>query len=197
MTLSVARNYSTATTISYNGIDYAIFAGGYNGSSNDNTIDVFYFNSSGTFSKLSTSLTLSVARRALTATTISYNGIDYAIFAGGRDSSGLSNVIDIFYFNSSGTFSKLRASLNLSLGRELLVSTTISYNGVDYAVFGGGSNDNYSNTIDVFYFNSSGKFNKLSASLTLSVARMQLTVTTISYNGIDYAVFGGGNTSNG
>ena len=30
----------------------------------------------------------------------------------------------------------------------------------------------YKDTIDVFYFNSSGTFSKLSTSLTLSVARM-------------------------
>ena len=63
------------------------------------------------------SLTLSVARRYLASTTISYNGVDYAIFGGGRDSSGYSNTIEIFHFNSSGTFSKLSTSLTLSVGR--------------------------------------------------------------------------------
>ena len=59
-------------------------------------------------------MTLSVARYALSSTTISYNGVDYAIFAGGENnSSGVSNAIDIFYFNSSGTFSKLDTSLTL------------------------------------------------------------------------------------
>ena len=46
LTLSVARRYLASTTISYNGIDYAIFAGGYNGNSKvySSTIDIFYFN---------------------------------------------------------------------------------------------------------------------------------------------------------
>ena len=42
-----------ATTISYNSIDYAIFAGGYTGG-NSNIIDIYYFDSTGTFSKLNT-----------------------------------------------------------------------------------------------------------------------------------------------
>ena len=99
----------------------------------------------------------------------------------------------MFYFNSSGTFSKLNTSLTLSKARTYLSATTISYNGIDYAIFGGGYNTDYSNTVDVFYFNSSGTFSKLSISLTLSKARSGLAATTISYNGVDYAIFGGGN----
>ena len=156
---------------------------------------MFYFNSSGIFNKLSTSLTLSVARYYLAATTISYNGVDYAIFAGGLGSGNSSNAIDVFYFNSSGTFSKLSTSVTLSVGRSCLAVTSISYNGVDYAIFGGGYNGNFSNAIDVFYFNSSGTFSKLSTSLTLSVARRYLAAATISYNNVDYAIFGGGNNS--
>ena len=116
MTLSVARYYLAATTISYNGVDYAIFGGGHSGNFS-NTIDVFYFNSSGTFSRLSTSLTLSVARYYLAATTISYNGVDYAIFAGGLGSGNSSNTIDVFYFDSNGTFSRLNTSVTLSVAR--------------------------------------------------------------------------------
>ena len=192
LTLSIARNSLAATTISYNGVDYAIFSGGY-GNDFSNTIDVFYFNSSGTFSKLSTSVTLSVGRDNLAATTISYNGVDYAIFGGGYTGSS-SNVIDVFYFNSSGTFSRLSTSVSLSVGRRWLKATTITYNGVDYAIFGGGENNNgvAHRDIDVFYFNSSGTFSRLSTSLTLSVARYYLAATTISYNGVDYTIFGGG-----
>ena len=80
---------------------------------------MFYFNSSGTFSKLSTSVILSVARYNLASTTISYNGVDYAIFAGGYNGSVYSNTIDVLYFNSSGIFSKLSTSLTLSVALEL------------------------------------------------------------------------------
>ena len=141
-------------------------------------------------------MTLSVARYALSSTTISYNGVDYAIFAGGYNSdSGISNTIDVFYFNYNGTFSKLSASLTLSTARSFLSTSTISYNGVNYAIFGGGdyNNGGVSNTIDIFYFNSSGTFSKLDTSLTLSTARKSLVSTTISYNGVDYAIFAGGN----
>ena len=153
---------------------------------------MFYFNSSGTFSKLSTSVILSVARYNLASTTISYNGVDFAIFGGGFNSAGYKGTIDVFYFNSSGTFSKLSTSLTLSVARRFLAATTISYNGIGYAIFAGGYNGSYINTIDVFYFNSSGTFSRLSTSLTLSVSRAGLVATTISYNGIDYAIFGGG-----
>ena len=169
--MSVGRDNLAATTISYNGVDYAIFGGGYDSSGYSNAINVFYFNSSGTFSMLSTSVSLSVGRRWLKATTITYNCVDYAIFAGGENSSGDSNVIDVFYFNSSGTFSKLDTSLTLSVERNYLSATTISYNGVDYAIFTGGNNS-FSRTIDIFYFNSSGTFSKLDTSLTLSVGRI-------------------------
>ena len=37
-TLSVARYYLTATTITYNGVEYAVFGGGYNSGSKD-TVD--------------------------------------------------------------------------------------------------------------------------------------------------------------
>ena len=122
---------------------------------------------------------------------MSYNGVDYAIFAGGY-SGAYNNIIDIYYFNSSGIFSKLDTSLTLSVARRELVATTISYNGVDYAIFGGGYDPTYNNNIDVFCFNSSGIFSKLDTSVTLSVARSWLTAATISYNGTDYAIFAGG-----
>ena len=192
LTLSIARNSLAATTISYNGVDYAIFGGGVDDKAWLNTIDVFYFNSSGNLSRLSTPLTISAVSTALTATTISYNGVDYAIFGGGYAGGSYKNAIDIFYFNSSGTFSRLDTSVTLSTGRYHLAATTISYNGVDYAIFGGGYNGNYSNTVDVFYFNSSGTFSRLDTSVTLSTGRYDLAATTISYNGVDYAIFAGG-----
>ena len=150
MTLSTGRYDLAATTISYNGVDYAIFGGGYN-TDYSNTVDVFYFNSSGTFSKLSTSVHLSVGRRWLKATTITYNGVDYAIFGGGENNNGVARRdIDVFYFNSSGTFSRLGTSVSLSVGRNYSTATTISYNGVDYAMFGGGHTGSaFCNTIDI------------------------------------------------
>ena len=38
-TLSISRNYLAATTINYNGVDYAVFGGGYDGSNYKNTVD--------------------------------------------------------------------------------------------------------------------------------------------------------------
>ena len=58
----------------------------------------------------------------------------------------------MFYFNSSGIFSKLDTSVTLSVRRDRLAGTTISYNGISYAIFGGGSSD--TSNIDAFYINS-------------------------------------------
>ena len=66
------------------------------------------YNTIAEFTKLDTPETLSVARSNLAATTISYNGVDYAIFGGGIDTNVKhSNTIDIYYFDATGTFSKL------------------------------------------------------------------------------------------
>ena len=95
-------------------------------------------------------------------------------------------------YDTTINVSRTNAPLTLSSERSWLSATTISYNGVDYAIFGGGnSSDGISNTIDV-YFNSSGTFRKLNTSVTLSVVRSCLAVTSISRNGVDYAIFGGG-----
>ena len=150
------------------------------------------YNTIAEFTKLDTSVTLSVARRQLSVITISYNGIDYAVFAGGYYNGNYSNTIDVFYFDSTGTFSKLDTNITLSVARYDLPATTISYNNIDYSIFAGGYSGAYNNTIDIFYFNSEGIFTKLDTSLTLSVERSSLAATTISYNGVDYAIFGGG-----
>ena len=63
---------------------------------------MFYFKSDDTLSKLDTSITLSTLCGELTVNIISYNGVDYAIFAGGtiNDGSSYSSAMDII--NISG-----------------------------------------------------------------------------------------------
>ena len=123
----------------------------------------------------------------MAATTITYNGIDYAVFGGGNNS----NVVDFMYLTGSGSsISSDKISGTLSTPRVDLVATTITYNGVDYAVFSG---NDISDVVDFMYLTGSGSSissDKISG--TLSAPRYYLAATTITYNGVDYAVFGGG-----
>ena len=128
----------------------------------------------------------------MAATTITYNGIDYAVFGGGNNS----NVVDFMYLTGSGSsISSDKISGTLSTPRVDLVATTITYNGVDYAVFSG---NDISDVVDFMYLTGSGSSissDKISG--TLSTPRIDLAATTITYNGVDYAVFGGGDGDNG
>ena len=85
-----------------------------------------------------------------------------------------------------------RISGTLSSPRYNLAATAITYNGVDYAVFGGGNGPSF--VVDFMYpttENNNIKINIL-FSAKLSARRSELAATTINYNGVDYAVFGGG-----
>ena len=82
--LSVARTNLAVTTINVNGVDYAVFGGGYTVDTfTDSTVvDVIGFDGN-TISLVTSGEYLSVARYSLTATTINVNGTDYAVFGGG------------------------------------------------------------------------------------------------------------------
>ena len=82
-------------------------------------------------------------RSDLAATTITYNGVEYAVFGGGGHGyNEFKDVIDFMYLTGSGSsITANRISGTLSARRSRLASTTIKYNGVDYAVFGGGDCD--------------------------------------------------------
>ena len=138
-TLSAARSLLAATTITYNGIDYAVFGGG-NGS---DVVDFMYLTGSGnsiTANRISG--TLSTPRYNLGATTITYNGVEYAVFGGGAYGSKNSDVVDFMYLTTEDNKIKInKISETLSEARADLAATTITYNGIDYAAFGGGTND--------------------------------------------------------
>ena len=92
-----------------------------------------------------------MARRYLAATTITYNGVEYAVFGGGVDSVS-SDVVDFMYLTGSGSsISSDKISGTLSEARANLAATTITYNGVDYAVFGGGYGSKNSDVVDFMY----------------------------------------------
>ena len=87
-----------------------------------------------------------MARYYLAATTITYNGVDYAVFGGG---SGSSDVVDFMYITGSGSsITANRISITLSTPRYNLAATAITYNGVDYAAFGGGYKSGFKDTVD-------------------------------------------------
>ena len=190
-TLSVSRTLLAATTITYNGIDYAVFGGG----DGPNVVDFMYLTGSGSsISSDKISGTLSAPRYNLGATTITYNGIDYAVFGGGYGGEN-SAIVDFMYLTTEDSKIKInKISGTLSAQRYNLGATTITYNGIDYAVFGGGYGGENSAIVDFMYLtteDSKIKINKISG--TLSEARADLAATTITYNGVEYAVFGGGN----
>jgi hypothetical protein len=144
----------------------AMFAGGFNGSTLSNAVDI-YDASTGNWSTAS----LSQARNYLTATTVGTK----AIFAGGQGDSGLSDVADI-YDASTGNWS----TATLSQARDHLAATTVGTK----AMFAGGySNSGVSNVVDI-YDASTGTW----STAALSQARDYLVATAVGTK----AVFAGG-----
>ena len=121
---------------------YALFGGGYDGSSPSNVVDAYD-------SDLTRSIptALSQARDNLTATTVG----NYALFGGGYDGSSLSNVVDAYD-------SDLTRSIptGLSQARDNLTATTVAPAGGSspqsgYALFGGGyDGSSLSNVVDAY-----------------------------------------------
>ncbi|WP_424101162.1 LamG-like jellyroll fold domain-containing protein [Moorena producens] len=138
LTLSVARRSLAATTVG----NLAIFAGGYDGNSDVDTVDVFEYQN-GTLVKHEHNLELSVARSSLAATTVG----NLAIFAGGRSDGGsYVDTVDVFEYQN-GTLVKKDIDLTLSEKGNLLAATTVG----NLAIFAGGINyDGYSDAVDVF-----------------------------------------------
>ena len=145
--LSQARNNLTATTVAPAGgsspqSGYALFGGGYDGSSPSNVVDAYD-------SDLTRSIPtgLSQARDNLTATTVG----NYALFGGGYGGSSLSNVVDAY--DSDLTRSTPTA---LSQARDNLTATTVAPAGGSspqsgYALFGGGyDGSSLSNVVDAY-----------------------------------------------
>ena len=91
----------SATTVTVNGVDYALFGGG---GGSGNNVDVIGFdvekNNLGELKKItpkniSSSAALSFSRKNIQSVTIKYNNISYAIFAGGITRDIDSNIIDV------------------------------------------------------------------------------------------------------
>lgn len=170
--LSVAREYMGSTTIG----NYALFAGGYNGSYSA-VVDAY----DATLTRKNVT-NLSTARSRLAGTTVG----NYALFAGGRKGDyevsvdATSDAVDVY----DKSLTKL-SNLTLSVAREELTATTLD----GYAIFAGGAQfTNMYATVDVF-----------DESLTrttvtdLSDNRRLLTSATIG----NYALFAGGCKANG
>lgn len=196
--LSVARKLLAATSLHCNDIDYALFAGGTNDTSNEvNTVDVFFCNDAGVFPYTPiVPLELSVARERLAATSLHCNDKGYALFAGGSNVTSVLDTVDVFFCNDAGVFPYTPiVPLQLSVARNRLAATSVHCNDKGYALFAGGVNDDVLksdvNTVDVFICNDTGVFP--SQTLNLSEARSDLAATSVtSPDGKKYAVFGGG-----
>jgi serine/threonine protein kinase len=175
--LSVARYDLAATSLPSQGL--ALFAGGIVMFSNRTyfyvkVVDIFDANA-GTWRTAQ----LSVARSDLTATSLPSQGL--ALFAGGRNNSGPSNVVDIFDANA-GTW----RTAQLSVARYDLAATSLPSQGL--ALFAGGLISAYneiSNVVDIFDANA-GTWR----TDELSVARFGLSATSLPSQGL--ALFAGG-----
>lgn len=83
-TLSKIINAAAITTVRYDNKDYAIIAGGSEGSTvRKDTISVFYNARLNTITVYTNTTGLAEARDSISATTISVNNTDYAVFVGG------------------------------------------------------------------------------------------------------------------
>ena len=185
--LSVARFDLAATSVQCNDKGYALFGGGIGATGRVNDVDVFECNDDGiSFKKR---LELSVARGALSATSVQCNDKGYALFGGGFSATGRVNDVDVFECNDDGISFKER--LELSVARDNLAATNVQCNDKGYALFGGGlGGASLVNDVDVFECNDAGLFFK--ERLELSVARTLLAATSVQCNDKGYALFGGG-----
>lgn len=170
--LSQARRSFAATTVG----DYALFGGGYDGSSYSNVVDAYDSNLT-----RSTPTALSQASSGLAATTVG----NYALFGGGS-----SSVVDAYDTSLTRT-----TPTALSQARGGLAATTVAPAGGSspqsgYALFGGGFNNSvgYPTVVDAY----DTTLTKTTPTDQLSTGRSNLAATTVG----NYALFGGGYNSN-
>ena len=164
MPLALSRGYLAATTIG----DYALFGGGYNGSTSSNyqnTVDAY-----NTLLTRTTPTALSMARYYLAATTVG----NYALFGGGYSNQTMSTVDA---YNKSLTRSTPTALPN---GNRELAATTVG----NHALFAGGNTGSTYTALVNAYNTSLTR----STPTGLGMGRSQLAATTVG----DYALFGGG-----
>ena len=148
--LSQARRFLAATTVAPAGgsipqSGYALFGGGYDGSSYSNVVDAYDSDLT-----RSTPTALSQARNDFAATTVG----NYALFGGGYV-DGYSAVVDAYDQNLTRS-----TPTELSQARTGLAATSVAPAGDSspqsgYAVFGGGSNGSYLDVVDAYdpYYN--------------------------------------------
>ena len=157
--LSEGRAYLAATTVE----DLAIFAGGENGDGYSDAVDVFRYDSNGNLEKVFNNIKLSKPRAFLAATTVG----NLAIFAGGYNSDGYKDDVDVFRYDSNGNLEKVPDDdIKLSEGRAFLAATTVG----NLAIFAGGKNgadDDNCDVVDVFSIASDITVNNLPSSLPL------------------------------
>ena len=176
--LDIQRYNLAATTVG----DYALFGGGYgnfNGTTYFATVDVY----DETLTKLnSIELSTNSGRYSLAATTVG----NYALFGGGYGNfngtlmSNQKNIVDAF-----DTSLTLTTPLGLYNHAQSMGATTVG----DYALFGGGYNNDNSALAYVTGYDSS--LTRNTSVDAFNQARCHLAATTVG----NYALFGGGKYS--
>lgn len=79
----------------------ALFAGGINSNGACDTIDVVQYIDDSNCNSYQAQIKLQRARYNLVGTSVVYNGVRYAVFAGGQDGDVVCNDIDVFYFDEA------------------------------------------------------------------------------------------------
>ena len=174
-----------AASVAYNGYVYEI--GGYNGTSDQSTVDYAPINSNGTLGSWTATTSLPTATAA--AASVTYNGYVYNI---GGSTSGVSgtptNVVDYAPINSNGTLGSWTATTSLPMG--VLTTDTVTYDGYVYILGGQTSSYNTNNTASVDYapINSNGTLGPWTATTSLPYANE--AATSVAYNGYVYEIDG-------
>ena len=194
--LSQPRSNLAATTLTCKGKQFALFGGGLGSSGASNDVDVFACcDTNNSKVERLEPLILSQSRFSLAATTMTCNGKQFALFGGGRVNftGDYNNNVDVFGCCDETCDVQLLYTLELSQPRTYLAATTLTCpDGKQFALFGGGYDDDDRNDVDVFACCDETCDVQFLNTIYLSQPRSRLAATTLICNGKQFALFGGG-----
>ena len=189
------RSNLAATSVTCGNDSYALFGGGFDGSTYSNDVDIFKCNDDGVFYNDTLEFN-GPGREQLAATSVTCGNASYALFGGGiyfdGVSSNYSNDVDIFKCNDDGVFYNDTFEFN-GPPRYALAATSVTCGNDSYALFGGGfgGSGNFSNDVDIFKCNDDGLFYHNTLHFN-GPPRSNLAATTVRVDGKEYALFAGG-----
>jgi hypothetical protein len=200
--LSKPRSNLAATTLTCpNGKQVALFGGGLgNDNTYSNDVDVFECCDTTCDVQLLDTVYLSKPRAYLAATTLTCaDNKQVALFGGGGDAFDVRNDVDVFACCDETCDVQLLDTVYLSKPRYGLAATTLTCpNGKQFALFGGGLDDNnFRNDVDVFECCDDNGSIEYKKTIYLSEPRGNLAATTINdCCNREVALFGGGRDNN-